>query len=194
MGEYIYRRTSRVSEVELPSGIRVNAVHLAYAYKPYLNWDGEVHNRRMRRTAKLAVANANRSLAAKGYAPEAFTHAVTEHNGSCAGGTIFYFPKGVPELIGDYSDRWSKAQVGVVPYPCHECGGLTRDYAREHPECYAREQGRFIVEAREREVAREKAREQAVADRRAEAQLKARAEVEAIKAKLVAAEAHLANL
>lgn len=132
MGEYIYRRTSRVSNIQLPNGDHVQAVHIKYAYKPYSNWDGEAHNRRMRRTALAAVGNANRSLHQRSFDPSGFKFAVTEDSqGKIEGGTILKWSTNVPQLISDY---WEKHVVGNMPEPCAECGALIRKPI-EHPVC-----------------------------------------------------------
>jgi hypothetical protein len=134
VGEYIYRRTSHVSIVELPSGEKVPAVHIRYAYKPYHSWSGDDDNKRMRRTATLAVANANRHLERNHFDPSGFKYAVTEDDkGSIAGGTILRWSTNVPQLISDY---WDKHVVGCVPWPCPECSGLLRRQ-EEHANCAA---------------------------------------------------------
>ena len=112
MGEYIYRRTSRSSVVELPTGEEVLAVHLVYAYKPYINFNGEKENSKMARTAMLHVTNADRVWKKRGVDPNGFKYAVLEHNGSITGGSILKF-NGVPGLT---RDSWrAETYVGMVP-------------------------------------------------------------------------------
>lgn len=136
MGEYIYRRTSRVSNIQLPDGEFVQAVHVVYAYKPYHSWSGEDHNKRMRRTALAAVGTADRSLERRGFDPNGFKYAVTEFEGSIQGGTILRWATNVPKLMSDY---WDKHVVGVTPWPCPVCKELLRKQ-EEHPVCQAKEQ------------------------------------------------------
>ena len=132
MGEYIYRRTSHFSVIELPTGEKVCAVHIRYAYKPYLSWGGDEDNKRFRRSALLAVANADRFLERKGMNPSGFKYAVTEDStGSIVGGTILRWATNVPKLISDY---WEKHVVGNMPEPCQECGGMIRKPI-QHPVC-----------------------------------------------------------
>jgi len=112
MGEYIYRRTSRVSEIEV-DGKMVKAIHIIYAYKPYSTF-GVKYNRRMSNVARLHASNALKALDRAGHEPTKIHFAVTEFDGSISGGIVLKFTDQVPALIGDYSGAWESASMGSM--------------------------------------------------------------------------------
>jgi hypothetical protein len=197
MGEYVYRRSSRWSRVTLEDGTVVPAVHLVYAYKPYImGWDSDKANSRMRRTALMHVGTADRILAMHGQHPDGFKYAVVvSDDHRTEGAEILRFNNHVPKLVSDYT--FDAKHVTYVPYPCQECGGTIRR-TKDHPVCQevseVRLQQRMALEEAERQAqvqARAKAREEQL---KSEEVAKARAAVAELRAQLAAAEQRLGDL